>query len=89
MIFKTRSVFIDFSFRSVYGEAQIRPKTQMIFQTYTVRFDWAQSNFLFQRFQLVAPASKLLSPSLVSKPYFCQMYSVENQLQVYLLGVRK
>ena len=43
----------------------------------------------FEDFNWLPPHQDLLSPSLVSKPYFCQMYSVENQLQVYLLGVRK
>ena len=61
----------------------------MIFQAYTVSIDWAQPDFIFRRFQLVGPTSKLLSPSLVSTPYFCQMCSVENRLQVYILGVRK
>ena len=82
-------IFIHFPLRSVYGEAQTNPKIQMHFHIYTVSIDWAQPDFIFQRFQLVGPASKLLSPTLVSKPYFCQMYSIENQLQVYPLGVRK
>ena len=51
-------VFIHFSFRSVYGAAQIQPKTQMILHTYTVSIDWAQPDFIFRRFQLVGPASK-------------------------------
>ena len=32
---------------------------------------------------------KILSPTVVFKPQFCHVYSIENQLQVYFLGVRK